>query len=104
MSERIVDLEPGSILERAAGLRRRAQGRSEAEDVPIIVPPMGGGAVSIIPQDIPGGPPDAGGRAPDLPLPPDGATITSRDSGSQLDHIRTAIMSLQLYAEGNHDD
>ena len=60
--------------------------------------------MSIIPQDIPGGPPDAGGRAPDLPLPPDGATITSRDSGSQLDHIRTAIMSLQLYAEGNHDD
>jgi len=32
------------------------------------------------------------------------AGITSRDDGSDLDHIRTAILALQLYAEGNHDD
>jgi hypothetical protein len=30
--------------------------------------------------------------------------LTSRDDGSDLDHIRTAIHALQLYAEGNHDD
>jgi hypothetical protein len=57
--------------------------------------------VSIIPQDA--GPPDAGGP-PDLPLPPDGATITSKDSGGQLDHVRTAIMALQIFAEHSHDD
>jgi hypothetical protein len=43
-------------------------------------------------------PPDA--------LPPrlTGASITSRDSGDDLDHIRTAIHALQIYAEGTHDD
>ena len=45
MSERIVDPEPGSMLERAAGLRRRAQGRSQA-DVSIVVPSMEGGSMS----------------------------------------------------------
>jgi hypothetical protein len=37
------------------------------------------------------------------PLPPTGS-LTSRDDGSDLDHIRTAIHALQIYAEGNHDD
>jgi hypothetical protein len=32
------------------------------------------------------------------------ASLTSRDDGSDLDHVRTAIQALQLYAEGNHDD
>lgn len=32
------------------------------------------------------------------------ASITSRDDGSDLDHIRTAILALQLYAEGETDD
>jgi hypothetical protein len=43
-------------------------------------------------------PPDA--------LPPGltGASITSRDSGDDLDHVRTAIHALQIYAEGTHDD
>jgi hypothetical protein len=31
-------------------------------------------------------------------------SITSRDTGEDLDQIRTAIQALQLYAEGNHDD
>ena len=35
---------------------------------------------------------------------PANASITSRDEGSDLDHVRTAIMALQAYAEGNHDD
>jgi hypothetical protein len=43
---------------------------------------------------------------PGLPAagaPPTGS-VTSRDDGSDLDHIRTAIMALQIYAEGNLDD
>jgi hypothetical protein len=35
---------------------------------------------------------------------PPGASITSRDSGSDVDHVRTAILALQMYAEGLHDD
>jgi hypothetical protein len=35
---------------------------------------------------------------------PANASITSRDEGGDLDHIRTAIMALQAYAENNHDD
>ena len=35
---------------------------------------------------------------------PANAAITSRDEGSDLDHVRTAIMALQAYAEGIHDD
>jgi hypothetical protein len=31
-------------------------------------------------------------------------SVTSRDTGDDLDQIRTAIQALQLYAEGNHDD
>jgi len=46
-----------------------------------------------------GAPPDAGPH--DVPA---NASITSRDEGSDLDHIRTAIMALQAYAENNHDD
>lgn len=49
------------------------------------------------------GPPDAGGPPPSL----GGGTtdsITSRDTGEDLDEIRTAIQALQLHAEGNHDD
>jgi hypothetical protein len=39
------------------------------------------------------------------PAPPDPeSSITSRDSGSPVDHIRTAILALQMYAEGTHDD
>jgi hypothetical protein len=30
--------------------------------------------------------------------------VTSRDDGSDLDHLRTAVQALQLYAEGTHDD
>jgi hypothetical protein len=38
-------------------------------------------------------------------VPPDPrASITSRESGSPVDHIRTAILALQMYAEGSHDD
>ena len=37
-------------------------------------------------------------------VPPQTAGITSRDDGSDLDHIRTAILALQIYAEGSHDD
>jgi hypothetical protein len=38
-------------------------------------------------------------------VPPDPtASITSRDSGSDVDHIRTAILAFQMYAEGLHDD
>ena len=48
-----------------------------------------------------GGPPP---DAPDTPGPGPSDSITSRDSGEDLDHIRTAIQALQLYAEGNHDD
>jgi hypothetical protein len=35
---------------------------------------------------------------------PSNASITSRDEGGDLDHIRTPIMALQAYAENNHDD
>src|SRR5262249_27936032 len=38
------------------------------------------------------------------PGAPNTAGITSRDDGSDLDHIRTAILALQIFAEGNHDD
>jgi hypothetical protein len=31
-------------------------------------------------------------------------SITSRDSGDELDHLRSPIMALQIYAEVNHDD
>lgn len=59
-----------------------------------------------------GAPPDAGpaGGPPGATAPPGphdvpaNASITSRDEGSDLDHIRTAIMALQAYAEGTHDD
>jgi len=47
-------------------------------------------------------PPGAPAGAPNLP--PQTAGITSRDSGDDLDHVRTAILALQIYAEGNHDD
>jgi hypothetical protein len=43
-----------------------------------------------------GGPPPSGGA-------PTGS-VTSRDGGEDLDHLRTAIQALQIYAEGNHDD
>jgi hypothetical protein len=32
-------------------------------------------------------------------VPPPTAGITSRDDGSDLDHVRTAILALQIYAE-----
>ena len=43
------------------------------------------------------------------PLPPTRgnpptAGITSSHDGSDLDHIRTAILALQMYAEGETDD
>jgi hypothetical protein len=44
----------------------------------------------------------AGGPGAQGPAPTD--SVTSRDDGSDLDHIRTAVQALQLYAEGNHDD
>lgn len=47
------------------------------------------------PDNLVGGPP--------LPGAPTGS-VTSRDSGEDLDHLRTAVQALQLYAEGNHDD
>jgi hypothetical protein len=40
-----------------------------------------------------GPPPDTGPGAPT-------GSVTSRDTGEDLDHIRTAIMALQAYAEG----
>jgi hypothetical protein len=47
----------------------------------------------------------AGGPAPPGMAPPDATgSITSRHEGSDLDHIRTAILALQAYAEGLHDD
>lgn len=49
------------------------------------------------------GPPNDDPTAGKVDVPAN-ATITSRDEGSDLDHIRTAIMALQAYAEGNHDD
>jgi hypothetical protein len=45
--------------------------------------------------------------APPLPPPrgnPQGEGITSRHDGTDLDHIRTAILALQLYAEQETDD
>jgi hypothetical protein len=48
-----------------------------------------------------GGPPDPTAGRVDVPA---NAAITSRDEGSDLDHIRTAILALQAYAEGIHDD
>jgi hypothetical protein len=53
--------------------------------------------------------PDTGGPpGPDAlvggPSGPPTGSLTSRDDGSDLDHIRTAIHALQIYAEGNHDD
>jgi hypothetical protein len=41
---------------------------------------------------------------PNTLIPPPTASITSRDSGSNVDHVRTAILALQAYAEGLHDD
>jgi hypothetical protein len=37
-------------------------------------------------------------------VPPPTASITSRDTGLQTDHLRTALLALQAYAEGLHDD
>jgi hypothetical protein len=45
---------------------------------------------------LPGAPPPRGA------LP--GASVTSPHTGDDLDHVRTAIMALQLYAEGETDD
>lgn len=45
-----------------------------------------------------------GGRTMAINAPPNMAGITSRDDGSDLDHIRTAILAVQIFAEGNHDD
>jgi hypothetical protein len=41
---------------------------------------------------------------PDPLAVPPGASITSRDTGSSTDHLRTALLALQAYAEGLHDD
>jgi hypothetical protein len=46
-----------------------------------------------------GGRPDAGAL-----IPPKDASITSREQGSNVDLVRTAILSLQAYAEHNNDD
>jgi hypothetical protein len=51
----------------------------------------------------PGGGPPAR-RSPGPHDVPANAAITSDHSGEDLDHIRTAIMALQAYAENNHDD
>jgi hypothetical protein len=61
----------------------------------------------MIPPDLAaalGGPPTGAGNGPPGVDVPAGASITSRDEGSDLDHIRTAIHALQAYAEGSHDD
>jgi hypothetical protein len=52
----------------------------------------------------PSGPPDTTDPTAGRVDVPANASITSRDEGSDLDHIRTAIMALQAYAEGSHDD
>lgn len=44
------------------------------------------------------------GAAPGPHDVPPGASITSRDAGTQADHLRTALLALQAYAEGLHDD
>jgi len=41
---------------------------------------------------------------PGTPGPDPTASITSDHSGSDVDHVRTAILALQMYAEGLHDD
>ena len=46
----------------------------------------------------------AGLTGPPAPTGPPTDSITSRDSGDDLDHVRTAIQALQIYAEGTHDD
>jgi hypothetical protein len=71
------------------------------------MPPLaqeGGTAVSSVDlAGLLGGPPPPGGAPPGAPPAPTGS-VTSRDEGSDLDHVRTAIQALQIYAEGNHDD
>jgi hypothetical protein len=44
------------------------------------------------------------GAAPGPHDVPPGASITSRDVGTQTDHLRTALLALQAYAESLHDD
>jgi hypothetical protein len=56
------------------------------------------------PDALVGGPPPPGARGRSGVGVPANAAITSRDEGSDFDHIRTAILALQAYAEGNHDD
>jgi hypothetical protein len=63
----------------------------------------GGGMSSIDIAGLVGRAPPPGGAPPGAPPAPTGS-VTSRDEGSDLDHIRTAIQALQLYAEGMHDD
>jgi hypothetical protein len=41
---------------------------------------------------------------PGAPGPNPTASITSDHAGSDVDHVRTAILALQMYAEGLHDD
>lgn len=48
-----------------------------------------------------GPPPDGGGPPPDAPGP---GAVTSDHTGGNLDFIRTAIMSLQHFAEITSDD
>jgi hypothetical protein len=53
-----------------------------------------------------GGPPDTAaprGGPPGVGVPAS-AGITSRDEGSDLDHLRTSILAAQAYAESIHDD
>jgi hypothetical protein len=62
---------------------------------PSPIPTTGGRTMAInVPPDAPAGAPSG---APT-------ASITSDHAGSDVDHVRTAILALQLYAEGNHDD
>jgi hypothetical protein len=52
----------------------------------------------------PGAAPPGRGAPPGPHDVPANAAITSDHEGSDLDHIRTAILALQAYAENNHDD
>jgi hypothetical protein len=54
-------------------------------------------AINVTPEML------GAGAPPGVDVPAN-ASITSRDEGGDLDHIRTAIMALQAYAENNHDD
>jgi hypothetical protein len=96
-----MSVPPSEFRRRALQQVAERQGQApSAPPVDLQLGPMpraqqGGAMSSVDLEGLLGGPPGAGAPT---------GSVTSRDTGEDLDQIRTAIQALQLYAEGTHDD